>query len=70
VAAALKAKEAEGSKKVYEMQVQSLENTIEKNKEQIDKLSAELKEALTQVQSLSLTALENTVKGGKNKSSN
>lgn len=68
VAAALKAKEAEGSKKVYEMQVQSLENTIEKNKEQIDKLSAELKEALTQVQSLSLTALENTVKGGKNKS--
>lgn len=68
VAAALKAKEAEGSKKVYEMQVQSLENTIEKNKEQIDKLSAELKEALTQVQNLSLTALENTVKGGKNKS--
>ena len=65
VVAALKAKEAEGSKKVYEMQVQSLENTIAKNTEQIDSLSIELKEALTQVQNLSLTALENTVKGGK-----
>lgn len=70
VVAALKAKEAEGSNKVYEMQVQSLENTIAKNKDQIETLSAELKEALTQVQNLSLTALENTVKGGKAQTSN
>jgi len=69
VAAELKAKEIEGSKKVYEMQVKALEDTITKNNEQIEKLSAELKDALSQVQGLSLTALENTIKGGKAKSS-
>ncbi|OJJ13958.1 hypothetical protein BKI52_45150 [marine bacterium AO1-C] len=68
VAAELKAKEVEGSKKVHEMQIKSLEDTIAKNNEQIEKLSAELKDALSQVQGLSLTALENTVKGGKTKS--
>ena len=69
VAAELKAKEVEGSKKVHEMQVKALEETIVKNNEQIEKLSAELKDALSQVQSLSLTALENTIKGGKSKTS-
>jgi len=69
VTAELKAKETEGSKKVYEMQVKALEDTIAKNNEQIEKLSAELKDALSQVQGLSLTALENTIKGGKAKSS-
>ena len=68
VEAELKAKEIEGSKKVYEIQVKALEDTITKNNEQIDKLSTELKDALNQVQSLSLTALENTIKGGKTKS--
>jgi len=69
VTAELKAKEIEGSKKVSEMQIQALEETIAKNNEQIEKLSADLKEALSQVQGLSLTALENTIKGGKTKSS-
>jgi hypothetical protein len=51
-------KEVEGKKQTYELQIQSLENTIAKNTEQIEKLTTELKEALAQVQSLSLKVVE------------
>jgi len=51
-------KDVEGKKQTYEIQIQSLENTIAKNSEQIEKLTAELKEALAQVQSLSLKVVE------------
>ncbi|TAE12936.1 MAG: hypothetical protein EAZ95_11830 [Bacteroidetes bacterium] len=51
-------KEVEGKKQTYELQIVSLENTIAKNTEQIEKLTTELKEALAQVQSLSLKVVE------------
>lgn len=51
-------KEFEGQIKVYELQIQTLESSIEKNHADIEKLSTELKDALAQVQSLSVKALE------------
>lgn len=51
-------KEFEGQIKVYELQIQTLESSIEKNNADIEKLSTELKDALAQVQSLSVKALE------------
>ncbi len=53
-------KENEGAKQVYEMQLANLNENISKNNAQIEKLQAELKEALAQIQSLSLKAV-----GGK-----
>lgn len=58
VRAELLEKEVEGKKQTYELQINSLEGVIAKNTEQIDKLTAELKEALAQVQSLSLKVVE------------
>lgn len=51
-------KEMDGTKQVYELQIQTLENSIEKHTTQIEKLQIELKEALTQVQSLSVKAMK------------
>lgn len=51
-------KEFEGQTQVYELQIQTLEASIEKNNTDIEKLSVELKDALAQVQSLSVKALE------------
>lgn len=53
-------KENEGAKQIYEMQLSGLNENITKNNTQIEKLQAELKEALSQIQSLSLKAV-----GGK-----
>lgn len=58
-------KETEGQQQVYESQVASLEETISQNSARIEQLNAEMKEALQQVQSLSLKALENTSKSSK-----
>lgn len=58
VRAELLEKEVEGKKQTFELQIQSLENVITKNHEQIEKLTAELKEALAQVQTLSLKVVE------------
>ncbi|MDX1920982.1 MAG: hypothetical protein SFU25_09650, partial [Candidatus Caenarcaniphilales bacterium] len=58
-------KEVEGSKQVYELQIKSLEETLAQQTSQVEKLQTELKEALAQVQSLSLKAIENTNGKGK-----
>ena len=59
VKADLLEKEMEGDKQVFELKIQTLENTISQQTTQIEKLQIELKEAMTQVQSLSLKAIEN-----------
>lgn len=53
-------KENEGAKQVFEMQLANLNENISKNNTQIEKLQTELKDALAQIQSLSLKAV-----GGK-----
>lgn len=58
VKAELLEKEVEGKKQTFELQIQSLENVINKNNDQLEKLTTELKEALAQVQSLSLKVVE------------
>ena len=59
-------KEMEGSKQVFELQIQSLEGTIEKQTTQVEKLQNELKEALLQIQNLSFKAIENANTAKKN----
>ena len=51
-------KEVEGKRKIAELQVSELGDTIERQKERITELNAELKTALEQVKALSLKALE------------
>jgi hypothetical protein len=51
-------KEVEGKQKMADFQIQSLEQVIERQKSDLERLSTELKEALSQVQALSLKALE------------
>ncbi|MCU0447732.1 MAG: hypothetical protein MUE85_22755 [Microscillaceae bacterium] len=60
IRADLAEKEMDGTKQVFELQVQSLENTLAQQTDQVEKLQSELKEAMSQVQSLSLKAIENT----------
>ena len=62
VASELYAKEVEGKEKIAALQISSLEQTIEKQQVRIEKINAELKEALKQVQELSIKALENSAK--------
>lgn len=57
VKADLLAKEVEANKKVYELTIQTLESTIERQNEEIQALSAELKDALKQVQDLASKAV-------------
>ena len=56
------AKEVEGKQKIAGLRIESLQETIENQRERIEQLSVELKAALTQVQTLSLKALENSAK--------
>lgn len=58
VKADLLAKEMEGNQQVFEMQIQTLEDTISKQQSQLEKLQAELKAAQSQVQNLSVRAFE------------
>lgn len=53
-------KEVEGKQKIAELQIASLEQTVENQKARILQINAELKEALAQVQALSIKALENS----------
>lgn len=58
VKADLQAKEAEGERRVYELKIQSLEDVIEKQQQQINTLSAQLNAAVKQAQDLAVKAIE------------
>lgn len=60
VRAELLEKEVEANRKVYALQVESLEGTLQKQSEQIESLQAKLQVALTQVQDLALKAIQGT----------
>ncbi|HSN99107.1 MAG TPA: hypothetical protein VLS89_12520 [Candidatus Nanopelagicales bacterium] len=60
VKAELLEKEVEANRKVYALQIESLEETLKKQAEQIDSLTAKLAVALTQSQSLAMKAIEGT----------
>lgn len=60
VKAQLLEKEVEANRKVYSLQVSSLEETLEKQGQQIEALTAKLQVALAQVQELALKAVEGT----------
>lgn len=64
-AADLLEKEAEGQKIVLETQIQNLEESIKSNEARIAQLQKELKEALGQVQGLTLRAIEGYQQAGK-----
>jgi len=51
-------KEVEGSKRTYELQIQSLQETIENQEARIQKLSQQLDATLKQVQDLAVKAIE------------
>ena len=55
-------KEWQATKQTYELQVQSLEQVITKQTEQIDNLSSQLQAALKQSQDLAMRAFENSAK--------
>jgi len=54
----LRAKEVEGEKRVYELRVQSLEETIQNQEARINNLTKQLDFALKQVQDLAVKAIE------------
>jgi len=60
VKAELLEKEVEANRKVYALQVSSLEETLSKQTAQIEALSSKLQVALTQAQDLALKAIEGT----------
>ncbi len=55
-------KEWEGSKQNYDLKIQSLEQTIERQKEQIDSIAKQLQETLKQAQDLAMKAFESSAK--------
>ena len=58
IAADLQQKENEGKRRVYELRVQALEETINKQNEQIGELSKQLATALKQAQDLAIKAID------------
>lgn len=66
IKADLQSKEIEGSKRFYELRIQSLEQTIQNQEARIQALSKQLDAALKQVQDLAVKAIE----GASNISSN
>lgn len=60
VRAELLEKEVEANRKVYALQVESLDGTLQKQSEQLESLQAKLQVALTQVQDLALKAIQGT----------
>lgn len=60
VKADLVEKEWEATKQGYEFRIQSLEQSIQKQLEQIESLSSQLQEALKQAQTLAMRAFENS----------
>ena len=58
IAADLRNKELDGFKRVYELRIQALEQTVQTNEERIQTLSKQLAAALKQVQDLAVKAIE------------
>ncbi|XWK87783.1 MAG: hypothetical protein U7127_26935 [Phormidium sp.] len=58
VKADLRAKEVEGERRVYELRIQSLEETIQNQEARINSLAKQLDSALKQVQDLAVKAIE------------
>lgn len=58
VQADLQSKEIEGNKRIYELRIQSLEQTIQNQEARIQNLSKQLDAALKQVQDLAVKAIE------------
>ncbi|MBE9227456.1 hypothetical protein IQ264_18675 [Phormidium sp. LEGE 05292] len=58
VKADLRAKEVEGERRVYELRIQSLEETIQNQETRINNLAKQLDSALKQVQDLAVKAIE------------
>jgi uncharacterized coiled-coil protein SlyX len=58
VKADLRVKEIEGERRIYELKIQSLEDTIKKQQQQMNSLSAQLDVAVKQVQDLAMKAIE------------
>ncbi|MCU0517923.1 MAG: hypothetical protein MUC60_13870 [Oscillatoria sp. Prado101] len=58
VKADLEAKEVEGQKRIYELRLQSLEQTIQNQEARLASLSKQLESALKQVQDLAVKAIE------------
>jgi hypothetical protein len=54
----LRAKEVEGERRVYELKIQSLEEVIKKQQQQLNGLSTQLEAAVKQVQELAVKAIE------------
>jgi hypothetical protein len=54
----LRAKEVEGERRVYELKIQSLEEVIKTQQQQLNSLSAQLDAAVKQVQELAVKAIE------------
>ena len=65
VKADLVAKEWEGSKRGYELQIQSLEETIQRQTEQIASISAQLQEVMRQAQELAMKAFASNSNGSQ-----
>jgi hypothetical protein len=64
VTADLRAKEAEGERRVYELKIQSLEEVIQKQLAQIKALSTQLDAAAKQAQALAMKAIEGSSSAG------
>ena len=68
VEADLLEKEIEANRKVYEAHIQSLDERIQEQNEQIEALSVDLRSALKQVHALTARALEGTSSTGRSAS--
>jgi hypothetical protein len=60
VKADLRNKEIEGERNIYQLRIQSLQDTIHHNQDRVDNLSRQLESALKQVQDLAVKAIEGT----------
>ncbi len=60
----VRAKEAEGERRVYELKIQSLEDTITTQRQRIQLLSSQLDAAVKQTQDLAIRAIEGTSTSG------
>ena len=64
VKADLSAKEAEGERRVFELKIQSFEDTLKKQREQLKSLSSQLDATIKQAQTLALKAIEGASSAG------
>lgn len=64
VKADLRAKEAEGERRVYELKIQSLDEIIQQQRQQIASLTTQLEAAVKQVQDLAVRAIDGASSAG------